>query len=226
MSLPNVPNITPTISLNYDETINLLLASIALEEISFSHILNAEGEKLQSFLATCPTSLCSYLEINESINKTLRNIARNQMLLSFKLEDVIELEKNRDCQEDDGYREHEKKYCEKCQCRYCKERREKCCEKCHDRHCKGYEEKCCEECYDRRCKEYKEEYYEECHDRQCKEHKENYYEKCHDRQSKEHKEKYCEKCHDKHRKSYKKKYCKKCQERYWELINNKHYLKY
>lgn len=49
MSLPNIPNITPKISLERCDTINLLLSSIALEEIGLSHILNAEGEKLQYF---------------------------------------------------------------------------------------------------------------------------------------------------------------------------------
>ncbi|WP_179139782.1 hypothetical protein [Bacillus sp. CDB3] len=39
MSQANIPNITPTISVNRDDTLNLLLASIALEELGLSHIL-------------------------------------------------------------------------------------------------------------------------------------------------------------------------------------------
>lgn len=50
MSLPNIPDIDPLISLNRCDAINLLLSSIAMEEIGLSHILNAEGEKLQRFL--------------------------------------------------------------------------------------------------------------------------------------------------------------------------------
>ncbi|MEM5611349.1 hypothetical protein AAHB63_16715 [Bacillus thuringiensis] len=50
MSLPNLPDITPDISLTRQEVINLLLSSIAMEEIGLSHILNAEGEKLQHFM--------------------------------------------------------------------------------------------------------------------------------------------------------------------------------
>lgn len=46
MSLPNIPDIAPEISLNRCESINLLLSSIALEEIGLSHIINAEGEKI------------------------------------------------------------------------------------------------------------------------------------------------------------------------------------
>jgi hypothetical protein len=47
MSMPNIPDITPDIDLKREDVINLLLTSIALEEIGISHILNAEGEKLQ-----------------------------------------------------------------------------------------------------------------------------------------------------------------------------------
>ncbi|WP_308018482.1 hypothetical protein [Bacillus sp. SRB3LM] len=43
MSQPNMPNITPNISLTRDDVVNLLLASIALEEMGLSHIINAEG---------------------------------------------------------------------------------------------------------------------------------------------------------------------------------------
>lgn len=47
VSQPNLPNITPAISLSRDDAINLLLSSIAMEEIGLAHILNTEGEKLQ-----------------------------------------------------------------------------------------------------------------------------------------------------------------------------------
>lgn len=104
MSLPNIPNITPTISLKRCETIELLLSSIALEEIGLSHIMNAEGEKLQSFLKHCPRDINDYTRINESINKTLRTIVKSQIMLQFKLEEVREL----DCHQCCGDREYEK----------------------------------------------------------------------------------------------------------------------
>lgn len=97
MSLPTIPNITPKISLNRCETINMLLSSIALEEIGLSHILNAEGEKLQCFLETDPCELNDYLKINDSINKTLRTIVKSQILLQFKLEDIISLSEDSCC---------------------------------------------------------------------------------------------------------------------------------
>lgn len=100
MSLPNIPNITPDISLDRCDTINLLLSSIALEEIGLSHILNAEGEKLQHFLKNKPCKLDDFLDINNSINKTLQTIIKSQMLLVLKLEEVVELAEQSDCRVD------------------------------------------------------------------------------------------------------------------------------
>lgn len=91
MSLPEIPNIAPKITVNRTEAINLLLASIAMEEIGLSHILNAEGEKIQAALDIENICIHDMLKINKSVERTLRNVLKNQMLLQFKLEDVIEI---------------------------------------------------------------------------------------------------------------------------------------
>ncbi|WP_340024819.1 hypothetical protein MHI24_06755 [Paenibacillus sp. FSL K6-1096] len=52
MSNPNIPNISPTVTLTRDDVINLLLSSIAMEELALAHIINAEGEKIQFVLGT------------------------------------------------------------------------------------------------------------------------------------------------------------------------------
>ncbi|UHA72719.1 hypothetical protein [Paenibacillus sp. 481] len=96
MSMPNIPDIKPEIVLNRPEVINLLLTSIALEEIGMSHIINAEGEKIQAILKNSCVSLDDALKINNSVEKMLRNIIKHQMLLQFKLEDVISLEERDD----------------------------------------------------------------------------------------------------------------------------------
>ncbi|MFQ6341187.1 collagen-like protein, partial [Bacillus sp. AF62] len=56
MSQPNLPDITPDISLTREEAINLLLSSIAMQELGLAHIINAEGEKLQYALGTLATN--------------------------------------------------------------------------------------------------------------------------------------------------------------------------
>src|SRR5699024_4781758 len=97
MSLPNIPNITPLISLDTCDTINLLLSSIALEEIGLSHILNAEGEKLQLFLKKRSCHLEDMLTINNSVNKTLKTIVKSQMMLLLELDDTVELAEQSAC---------------------------------------------------------------------------------------------------------------------------------
>lgn len=91
LSLPNIPDIIPEINLDREDVINLLLASIALEEIALSHILNAEGEKLQAIIMQ-DCSLANILLVNKSVNRTLKNVIKKEMLLQMKLEEVLEIE--------------------------------------------------------------------------------------------------------------------------------------
>ncbi|MGG0845242.1 LVIVD repeat-containing protein [Peribacillus simplex] len=100
MSFPNIPNITPTISITTAQTIPLLLSSIALEELALAHIMNAEAEKLQFVLGTLPTgtalspavvSLAELLAVDSSVHRTLRDVIKKEMLLEFKFENVLDL---------------------------------------------------------------------------------------------------------------------------------------
>lgn len=62
-----------------------LLQSIALEETAISHILNAEGEKLQKAISLS----CSHkelLEINESVGNTVDKITNLEIVLRSKLD--------------------------------------------------------------------------------------------------------------------------------------------
>mgnify|MGYP006922539632 CR=1 FL=1 len=52
MSMPTFPKIDPPLS--REGSLNEIISSIAAEELSLSHILNAEGEKLQYVLGTLP----------------------------------------------------------------------------------------------------------------------------------------------------------------------------
>ena len=56
MSMPQIPDINPSIHLKREDVVTLLLASVALEEMSLSHILNAEGEKLRLYSRRQPNA--------------------------------------------------------------------------------------------------------------------------------------------------------------------------
>ncbi|TVX94088.1 collagen-like triple helix repeat-containing protein [Paenibacillus agilis] len=95
MSQSNIPNITPIISVTRDDAITLLLSSIALEELGLSHILNAEGEKLQYVLGTLPgvtsppATISDVLTMNESVRNTIRELTKKEYLLDSKLNSIL-----------------------------------------------------------------------------------------------------------------------------------------
>ncbi len=97
MSMPNIPNLNPQISVNRDDAVNIILSSIGMEELSLAHILNAEAEKIQFALGTLETaggqasSMTDILETNKLASKMVRNVIKNQMLLSMKMEDTVDL---------------------------------------------------------------------------------------------------------------------------------------
>ena len=93
MSQPNFPIIDPP--LTRDGSINEIIASIAAEELSLSHILNAEGEKLQYVLGTLPglgesADIEDVLDVNKSVQRTLDEITQQQLLLGAKLSAALD----------------------------------------------------------------------------------------------------------------------------------------
>lgn len=50
MSMPSFP--PNGADMTQEEALTMIIASIAMEELALSHILNAEGEKLQYILGT------------------------------------------------------------------------------------------------------------------------------------------------------------------------------
>lgn len=91
LSQANVPNITPTITITREDAINLHLSSIALEELGLSHIIHAEGEKLQFILGTLPgvtappATISDLLNVNASVRDTLKAVTQKELLLQNKL---------------------------------------------------------------------------------------------------------------------------------------------
>ena len=97
MSFPNIPSVDATVSITAEDSVNLLLASVAFEELGIAHIINAEAEKIQYVLGTLetttplgvPATIDEILEVNSSVNTTLKNLIKKEMLLEFKLEDSM-----------------------------------------------------------------------------------------------------------------------------------------
>ncbi|PGQ44283.1 hypothetical protein COA20_31475, partial [Bacillus thuringiensis] len=94
MSQANIPNITPNVTLSRTESLDLIIASIALEELALAHILNAEAEKIQYVLGTLPglspaATISNVLAVNESVNCVLQTATQKQMYLQNKLKQVL-----------------------------------------------------------------------------------------------------------------------------------------
>lgn len=66
-----------------------------MEELGLSHIINAEGEKLQYVLGTLPgitgpeATIADLLNTNESIQNLLQNASYNQLLLKSKMQQAL-----------------------------------------------------------------------------------------------------------------------------------------
>ncbi|MDT9027825.1 hypothetical protein [Rossellomorea yichunensis] len=97
MSFPNIPNITAQIDIDRDDVINLLLASVAFEELGLAHLINAEAEKVQFVLGTLPgvtvptPTISDLININEAVRNTIVSVIKEEMLLQFKLENILKI---------------------------------------------------------------------------------------------------------------------------------------
>lgn len=94
MSMPSFPPCGA--DMTKDEALTMIIASIAMEELALSHIVNAEGEKLQYILGTLPggprtcASTQEVLVVNKSVKELLDTVLQGQMLLKGKLEKALE----------------------------------------------------------------------------------------------------------------------------------------
>ena len=88
MSMPQFP--CKKDILTREEAIDSILTSISMEEAALSHIINAEGEKIQYILQQVESSACcnatqKVLEVNESVTSLLEQITDIQLLLKNKM---------------------------------------------------------------------------------------------------------------------------------------------
>lgn len=84
MSMPVIA--MPTNPVSTSQAVSDLLESIALEETGLSHILNAEGEKIQAAIAYCNGDICKLLEVNDSVTGLVHAITNLEIILKDKLE--------------------------------------------------------------------------------------------------------------------------------------------
>lgn len=92
MSMPNFPSISE--ELTRDKALDMILASIAMEELGLSHIINAEGEKIQYIIKKlgeeCDPSSDELLAVNASVESLLQTITEAQVILRGKMQSVLD----------------------------------------------------------------------------------------------------------------------------------------
>ncbi len=91
MSKPNIPNTILDMDISFEDAINMLLISIAMEEISLSRLLDAETEKIKLIIneqKKINISDSDILSIKANMNSIIINISKMQMLLQWNLENM------------------------------------------------------------------------------------------------------------------------------------------
>lgn len=97
MSFPNIPDVSLNLNVTTDKIANLLLASIAFEELGLAHVINTEAEKIQSVLGTLKgstiknPSLSDLERIDNTVDTILKDVIMKEILLLFKLENVLSI---------------------------------------------------------------------------------------------------------------------------------------
>ncbi|WP_199228159.1 hypothetical protein [Salipaludibacillus keqinensis] len=128
MSMPIVPKQPHRPDL--DKVIIDLLESIALEEVALSHLLNAEAEKIQSFLCKFhedhKADYVKLISFNNSVNSTLSSIVMKEFLLLRKLETTLQITDEKVCKKKDHKDKPHRKKCPPlcppgCKCDECKQ---------------------------------------------------------------------------------------------------------
>ena len=99
MSMPSFIDRADVPSLNRDAVIDQILASIALEELALSHVINAEGEKIQYAVGTLlipgrglsgGTTIAGLTDLDNSVAAVLAGAAASQAALTEKLRAVLD----------------------------------------------------------------------------------------------------------------------------------------
>ena len=95
MGMPQIPD--GTNRPNLEEVIIDLFESIALEEMAISHILNAEGEKLQAMVYNFKENhldVCDLTNITDSTHQIVSDLIIKEWLLLTKFNNIKEFSYN------------------------------------------------------------------------------------------------------------------------------------
>ena len=93
MSFTEIPELDPYKDLTLEDAVNLLLSSIASEEMSLSRLIDAQTNKILFITNTYKykgSALQDTIDINKSVDHTIKDITKLQMLLQYNLENVKE----------------------------------------------------------------------------------------------------------------------------------------
>lgn len=105
MTMPNFPEVPELPEIDVCQSLALVIESVALEELSLAHLVNAEAEKVQKVAdKSYPATPFEMAKVNKSVSKTLVNVIKLQILLQFKLEEI--LDKLPDFCEDEDCHDH------------------------------------------------------------------------------------------------------------------------
>jgi hypothetical protein len=98
MATQNFQTTMPPIKL--EQAICNIIESIAMEDVALSNLINTESEMFNK-ASKLQCNMNEYIDMNESVNKLMKSVARLQMLLQFELEDAQELLQKIDCSDED-----------------------------------------------------------------------------------------------------------------------------
>lgn len=92
MSQPQFPSVP---DIDRQDAINQVISSIASEELALSHIINAEGEKIQYAIGSLPgltggSTISEVTAINDSAVSMLGTVLENQIVLTGKLSQALQ----------------------------------------------------------------------------------------------------------------------------------------
>ena len=119
MSVQSIPDVSTSAEFSREDSLNLLLASIAFEEFGLARLIDAEADKIQHVLGDHhkggphprpPVPFDQILDVNKAVDQVLRDIIKKEILLQLKLESVLAAQKKHKHHHHHDDKHHDKEY--------------------------------------------------------------------------------------------------------------------